>query len=86
MDLSLNELLNDIKELNKYIQINLDKEFTTYKSGLSFFIKNNSTNQYITNQNEKYSWYSCYRDYIYICHRQLGRFQPRILRTMISTI
>jgi len=43
-----------LKEPNKYVQINLNKAFPTYKSGLSFLVKNNSSNQYITNQNEKY--------------------------------
>jgi len=43
-----------LKEPNKYVQINLYKAFPTYKSGLSFLVKNNSSNQYITNQNEKY--------------------------------
>ena len=44
-----------LKEPNKYVQINLNKAFPTYKSGLSFVIKNNSINQYLTNKNEKYS-------------------------------
>ena len=47
---------NRYKELNeqtKYIQINLFKDFRTYR-GLGFIIKNNSINQYVTNKNDKY--------------------------------
>jgi len=44
-----------LKEPNKYAEVYLFKDFSTYKDGLSFFVKNNSTNQYITNKNEKYT-------------------------------
>ena len=43
-----------LKEPYKYVQINLDKEFQTYDF-LSFFIKNNSTNQYVIDKNEKFT-------------------------------
>ena len=44
-----------LKEPNKYVQINLLKDFPKYKSGLSFIIKNNFINQYLTDKNEKYT-------------------------------
>ena len=43
-----------LKEPYKYVQINLEKEFQTYNY-VSFFIKNNSTNAYVGNKNEKYT-------------------------------
>ncbi len=43
-----------LKEPYKYSQVSLYKEFKTYDS-LAFLIKNNSTNQYITNSNEKFT-------------------------------
>ena len=43
-----------LKEPNKYAEVYLSKDFPTYDSVL-FFIKNNSTNQYLTNKNEKYT-------------------------------
>ena len=49
--------INDYYYLNepkKYIGIYLWKEFPTYDF-VSVFIKNNATNQYLTNKNEKYT-------------------------------
>ena len=43
-----------LKEPNKYVQVNLTKEFRTYDA-LVFAIKNNSTNQFITNSDEKFT-------------------------------
>ena len=43
-----------LKEPDKYAHISLWKDFPTY-DGIQFFIKNNSTNQYITDKNEKYT-------------------------------
>ena len=43
-----------LNEPNKYAEVYLRKDFPTYEK-ISFFIKNNSTNQYITNKNEKYT-------------------------------
>ena len=43
-----------LKEPNKYSEVYLTKDFPTYNGGVSFFIKNNTSNQYITNKNEKY--------------------------------
>ena len=47
------------KDPNKYVEIYLRKDFPTY-SYVSFFIKNNSTNKYITNKNEEYTILSIY--------------------------
>ena len=62
--LTEDEILEEIEEnkdnylyLNepyKYIQIDPMKNFPTYDN-LTYIIKNNSTNQYITNKNEKYT-------------------------------
>ena len=43
-----------LNEPNKYVDVYLFEDFPTYEK-MSFFIKNNSTNQYITNKNEKYT-------------------------------
>jgi len=43
-----------LKEPNKYAHVTLTKEFKSYVS-LSFIIKNNSTNQYVTDINEKFT-------------------------------
>ena len=43
-----------LNEPNKYAEIYLWKEFPTYDF-VSVFIKNNATNQYLTNKNEKYT-------------------------------
>ena len=43
-----------LKEPYKYVQINLFKDFSTYEV-LSFLIKNNFINQYLTDKNEKYT-------------------------------
>jgi len=53
LSLSLNEYFY-LKEPYKYVEVYLYKDFPTYSDGLSFFIKNNLTNQYVTNKNEKY--------------------------------
>jgi len=42
-----------LNEPNKYVAVYLYKDLSTYDA-ISFFIKNNSTNQYVTNKNEKY--------------------------------
>jgi len=42
-----------LNEPNKYVEIYLRKDFPTY-SYVSFFIKNNSTNKYLTNKKDKY--------------------------------
>jgi hypothetical protein len=44
-----------LKEPNKYVEVYLFNYSSTYEAGLSFFIKNNSTNKYINNKNEKYT-------------------------------
>ena len=43
-----------LNEPNKYVSVYIFKDFPTYEK-MSFFIKNNSTNQYVTNKNEKYT-------------------------------
>ena len=43
-----------LKESYEYVQINLYQNFPTYDS-LIFFIKNSSSNQYVTDKNEKYT-------------------------------
>ena len=43
-----------LNEPNKYVDVYLFEDFPTYEK-MSFFIKNNSTNQYVTNKNEKYT-------------------------------
>ena len=40
---------------NKYVEIYFWEVLPTYDNGLSVFIKNNSTNQYISNKKEKYT-------------------------------
>ena len=48
---------NDYVFLNepfKYSEVYIREVFPTYSAGLSVFVKNNSSNQYITNKNEKY--------------------------------
>jgi len=42
-----------LNEPNKYVEIYLRKDFPTY-SYVSFFIKNNSSNKYLTNKKDKY--------------------------------
>jgi len=54
-----------LKEPNKYSEIYLFKDSATYDV-LSFFIKNNSTNQYVTNKNEKYKILSIFGSISYI--------------------
>ena len=46
-------LYSYLKEPDKYIEIYLYKDSTSYED-ISVFIKNNSTNEYATNKNEKY--------------------------------
>ena len=43
-----------LKEPNKYAEVYLYNFSSTYSS-VAFIVKNNSTNQYITNKNEKYT-------------------------------
>ena len=43
-----------LKDPHKYVSVYLWKDLSIY-DGLQFFIKNNSTNQYVTNKNEKYT-------------------------------
>jgi len=49
-----------LNEPNKYVEIYFWNVLPTYDNGLSVFVKNNSTNQYITNKNEKYTILSIY--------------------------
>ena len=48
-----NHYLN-LNEPNKYAEVYLFEDFPTYDD-ISVFIKNNSTNQYVGNKNEKYT-------------------------------
>jgi|TARA_B110000967_G_C18560191_1_gene399752 hypothetical protein len=43
-----------LKEPNKFAEVYLYKDFLSYDR-ISFFVKNNSTNEYVTNKNEKYT-------------------------------
>ena len=43
-----------LNEPNKYSEIYINKDFQIYKDGISFMIKNNASNQYISDINEKY--------------------------------
>jgi len=43
-----------LNEPNKYAHVYSWRDTPTYDDGLSFFVKNNSTNKYISNKNEKY--------------------------------
>ena len=43
-----------LEEPYKYAEVYLFNYSSTYEAGLSFMIKNNSRNQYISNKNEKY--------------------------------
>ena len=53
-DIELNkDYYNFLNEPNKYAEVYLFGDFSSYDY-LSFFIKNNSTNQYVSNKNEKY--------------------------------
>jgi len=51
------ERYHHLNEPYKFAQILLTKELLTYE-GVSIYIKNNSTNQYITDRNEKYIIYA----------------------------
>ena len=44
-----------LEEPYKYAEVYLFNYSSTYEAGLSFMIKNNSRNQYISNKNEKYT-------------------------------
>ena len=44
-----------LREPLKYLDVYLNKDLQVYKNGLSFYVKNNSQNQYVTNNNEKYT-------------------------------
>jgi len=59
------DLYQNFKEPNKYQEIYLFKDFPTYDF-VSFFIKNNSTNEYVGNKNEKYTILSIYGSIDYI--------------------
>ena len=59
IELNKNDYLY-LKEPNKYAQIYFWEVLPTYDNGLSVFIKNNPTNQYISNKNEKYIILSIY--------------------------
>ena len=48
------DMYSYLKDPNKYAEVFLFKDFPTYDDGLSFYVKNNSTNQYVTNKNEKF--------------------------------
>ena len=50
-----NNYYSYLKEPYKYVDIYLFNYSSTYEAGLSFMIKNNSRNQYISNKNEKYT-------------------------------
>ena len=43
-----------LNEPHKYVEVYIREVFPTYSAGLSVFVKNNTSNQYITNKNEKY--------------------------------
>jgi hypothetical protein len=43
-----------LREPLKYLDVYLNKDLQVYKNGLSFYVKNNSQNKYVTNNNEKY--------------------------------
>ena len=43
-----------LNEPNKYAEVFILENNATYNDGMSFFVKNNSSSQYITNKNEKY--------------------------------
>jgi hypothetical protein len=51
IELNINDYLH-LNEPYKYVEIYLRKDFPTY-SYVSFFIKNNSTNKYLTNKKDK---------------------------------
>ena len=53
IELNKNDYLY-LKETNKYAQIYFWEVLPAYDIGISVFIKNNPTNQYISNKNEKY--------------------------------
>ena len=53
LSISLNDY-HDLSEPLKYVDVYLYKDFPTYDK-ISFLIKNNSTNQYVTNINEKFT-------------------------------
>jgi len=44
-----------LKEPNKYAEVFLSEVFSIFDDGLSFIVKNNPKNQYITDKNEKYT-------------------------------
>ena len=54
IEVSKNRYLH-LKEPYKYAEVDLPKNFPMYDHGLSVLIKNNSTNKYISNVNEKYT-------------------------------
>ena len=48
------DMYSYLKEPYKYVEIYMKKDFSIYDN-MSFIIENNSTNQYVTNKNEKYT-------------------------------
>ena len=44
-----------LSEPLKYLDVYLKKDFQVYKDGMSFMIKNNITNKYISKSNEKFN-------------------------------
>ena len=44
-----------LSEPDKFNEVYLWENLSVYKGGLSIFVKNNQSNQYITNKNEKYT-------------------------------
>ena len=75
LSLSLNEYYY-LNEPIKYVEVYLMEEFPKYDNGFSFFIKNTSTNQYLTNKNEEYTILSIYGMMNYIENFQ-GCIQKR---------
>ena len=75
LSLSLNEYYY-LNEPIKYVEVYLMEKFPKYDNGFSFFIKNTSTNQYLTNKNEEYTILSIYGMMNYIENFQ-GCIQKR---------
>jgi len=56
-EIQISKSLNDysyLSEPKKYLEVYAYNDFPIYEK-MSFFIKNNSTNQYVSNKNEKYT-------------------------------
>tara|TARA_B100000787_G_C15991484_1_gene206034 strand:- start:82 stop:594 length:513 start_codon:yes stop_codon:yes gene_type:complete len=57
-EIEINKNINNnghLKEPNKYSEAYLFNYSSTYEAGLSFYVKNNSQNQYVSNKDEKYT-------------------------------